>query len=207
MFVLAHIAAGLVIGSALSLLLRDYRWIIPAAIGAVLPDLVDKPVGHLILGGTLNYGRIYCHTLLLFSIALAAGIAWWRWKKSPAFLALAVGILSHQLLDAMWLEPWNWFCPFQGPFRDPGGGTSDLFSGILGELTSPGEYIAGISMIPVVLFLLRKDWFVRVFSRHGRTVKPVFAVLIVAIAAAGIFTVAAALSGQAAVLTHSADRT
>ena len=35
--------------------------------GSLLPDIIDKPVGRLLLRDTLNNGRIFSHTLLFFT--------------------------------------------------------------------------------------------------------------------------------------------
>lgn len=43
------------------------------ALGSLLPDIIDKPVGRYILAGTFQYnGRIFSHTLLLVVLLLAA---------------------------------------------------------------------------------------------------------------------------------------
>jgi hypothetical protein len=151
MFVLVHLLAGVLIGLALTLVFRDRLVIIMAAVGSVLPDLVDKPLGNIILAGTLDYGRIYCHTLLFVSILLIAGlILSFRYPRvGPLMLALVAGILLHQILDFMWLEPANWLWPMFGPFQGyvPPGFLQNAF---FAELLNPSEWISGI----LVLFLL-----------------------------------------------------
>ena len=47
----------------------DYRLV---AAGAILPDLIDKPLGIYLLRRQLGSGRIYGHTLL-FGLVLVAG--------------------------------------------------------------------------------------------------------------------------------------
>jgi len=39
------------------------------ALGSMLPDIIDKPLGHIFLASSLGYGRIYSHTLLFLTIA------------------------------------------------------------------------------------------------------------------------------------------
>jgi hypothetical protein len=151
MYVLLHLLAGVLTGLALTLVFRD-RWVIVmAAVGSVLPDLIDKPLGHIFLANTLDYGRIYCHTLLFFSAFLIAGLLLsLRYQRvGPLILALVAGILSHQLLDYMWAEPVNWFWPFFGPFQGavaPGFITNAFFA----EILNPSEWVAGL----LALFLL-----------------------------------------------------
>jgi hypothetical protein len=47
----------------------DYRLII---IGSLLPDIIDKPVGMILL--PLNNGRVFGHTLLFILILLLIGL-------------------------------------------------------------------------------------------------------------------------------------
>ena len=151
MFFLIHLLAGVLTGLALTLVFRDRLVIIMAAVGSVLPDLIDKPLGHIFLANTLNYGRIYGHTLIFISALLLAGLFLsFRYHRiGPLILALVTGILSHQFLDFMWAQPANWYWPVFGPFQGdvPAG---FLVNAFLAELTSPYEWVSGI----FALFLL-----------------------------------------------------
>lgn len=117
MYFFFHLLTGLVIGLLLADLLQDRRWILPCTLGSILPDLIDKPLGHLLLAQSLGYGRIYAHTLLFFVLLLAAGIVLWNYKRSVFFLGIATGVLSHQILDSLWMRPSTWFWPILGPFQ------------------------------------------------------------------------------------------
>jgi membrane-bound metal-dependent hydrolase YbcI (DUF457 family) len=154
MFILAHLLAGLLIGIFLFFIFHDRLVILFAALGSVLPDLIDKPIGHIILSGSLNYGRIYAHSLLFAGLVLLIGlIISIRYRRaSPLTLALVAGILSHQLLDAMWLEPMNWYWPVFGPFHGVPE-RSFFLRAFWGEITNPGEWIAG-GLILLVGFLI-----------------------------------------------------
>ncbi|MDD1664770.1 MAG: metal-dependent hydrolase [Methanomicrobiales archaeon] len=114
MYLFFHLITGVILGLLLGDLLHDGRWLIPAAIGAILPDLIDKPVGQILLLGEIGYGRIIFHTLLVFAIVLILGLVLWRYRRSLVVLALATGIFSHQILDSMWNEPADWLYPFFG---------------------------------------------------------------------------------------------
>jgi len=143
MFFFFHLLTGLVIGLLIADLLRDRRWIIPCAIGAVLPDLIDKTLGHIIFADSIGYGRIYAHTLLCFAVIFLTGLIVWKYRKSPVIVGMAVGIVSHQVLDLMWNEPANWFFPFQGPFQGhlP---TDYVFTLITAELNNPPEVLVAL---------------------------------------------------------------
>ena len=44
------------------------------AIGAILPDLIDKPIGEVIFASTFGNGRIVGHTLLFSLLLFLAGL-------------------------------------------------------------------------------------------------------------------------------------
>jgi hypothetical protein len=69
----------------------------------ILPDLVDKPLAVLGIGG----GRYIGHTLLF---ALLVIVVFSLWKKKFG-LAACAGLTSHLLLDLNELIPW--FYPFK----------------------------------------------------------------------------------------------
>ena len=69
----------------------------------ILPDMVDKPLSLLGIGG----GRFIGHTLLF---GLAVVILFFIWKRKYGFSAL-LGITSHFVLDLGYFVPW--FYPFK----------------------------------------------------------------------------------------------
>jgi len=117
MFIFFHLLTGLLLGFLTGDLLRDRRWVLPCAIGSILPDLIDKPLGQIIFATSIGYGRIYCHTLLFFFVMLITGILVWHYLKSPVIIALSLGIFSHGILDLMWQNLKTWLWPFMGPFH------------------------------------------------------------------------------------------
>jgi hypothetical protein len=143
MYLFFHLFTGLILGFLLGDLLHDRRWIFPCAIGALLPDLIDKPLGHIIFASSIAYGRIYAHTLLFFLLLLVTGLIVWKVKRSPLVLAVSVGVLSHTILDLMWREMENWSYPFLGPFR--GKMPADYMLTIFNrELSNPAEVILAL---------------------------------------------------------------
>lgn len=143
MYFFFHLFTGFILGLLLGEIFHDRRWAVPCAIGAVLPDLIDKPIGHILFADAIGYGRIYTHTLLFCFALMVIGLVIAKYKKTPVVPALAVGILSHQILDLMWLEPINWLYPVMGPFR--GHLPSDYWYSLLsGEMSNPVEVILAI---------------------------------------------------------------
>jgi hypothetical protein len=170
MYFFFHLFVGIILGFLLADLLHDGRWLIPCAIGAVLPDLIDKPVGYLLLQFYFGYGRILFHTLLVFAIILAAGIVLWRYRGSPLLLALAAGILLHQVLDAMWNEAEGWLFPLLGtPLLWHIYPRRNLFILLRDNLLNPTEWLmAGLILTGLVLWVQRER--VRAMAQeHGRS--------------------------------------
>jgi membrane-bound metal-dependent hydrolase YbcI (DUF457 family) len=155
MYFFFHLLSGLIIGFLFGDILHDLRWVLPWAAGAILPDLIDKPLGYLVFGTVLNNGRIWFHSLLLFALVLALGIGIWKYRATPIGLGVAGGILSHQILDLMWLQPVTWFYPALGPFPHRYS-TGRLLSLLMQELTNPWEWMAaGIIALGLVIYLHR----------------------------------------------------
>jgi hypothetical protein len=74
-----------------------------AILCGILPDVVDKPLSALGIGG----GRFIGHTLL-FAVVIV--ILFTVWKRKHGLAAL-IGLSSHLLLDLNALIPW--FYPFK----------------------------------------------------------------------------------------------
>lgn len=160
-YIFCHLLAGLLLGMVLYLWKRD-RWLVLACTaGAILPDMIDKPLGFLI-AGTFGYGRIYAHTLLFFLILLLTGAVLWQLYSRKAGLlvvAMAAGVLSHQLLDAMWRAPSAWYWPLLGPFPPPDIDIP-LLSYVLGNLLQPAEWLfaAACLFLAATLAGIRGGW-------------------------------------------------
>jgi inner membrane protein len=89
----------------------DFRILL---IGALLPDIIDKPLGGIIFRNQLGSGRIFAHTLLFLVVLLIAGIVLYRLRGSMWLLVLAFGSFIHHILDAMWQMPRTMLWPFLG---------------------------------------------------------------------------------------------
>jgi len=156
MYILAHLIVGLLLGIALWRIVGDKGAIIVCALGAVLPDLIDKPVGHILLKGTVDYGRIYFHGVAILLLLVIVGLWFWRYRQSFVPLILAIGIFSHQFLDGMWRHPVEWLYPALGPY--PKHDYPDYFLNALwGELTSPTEWIFFITAACAFGYLYRAE--------------------------------------------------
>ena len=141
MYLLAHAMAGILLGIVLAAIVGDRRVIALAALGAVLPDLIDKPLGHIILNGTVNYGRIYFHGLTVLFLFFIAGLLLYHYRGRLGLLAVTAGMASHQFLDAMWRHPVEWFWPFLGPLQRYDYQEDYFWDAILRELAQPSEWL------------------------------------------------------------------
>jgi len=83
-------------------------------IGSLLPDIIDKSLGLVLLRDTLSNGRIFSHTLLFPVVLLLTGLYLYRRSAKGWFLALALGSATHLVLDAMWQTPRALFWPAYG---------------------------------------------------------------------------------------------
>src|SRR5437879_7186189 len=96
-FLLGHLGIGLGLAwllSTRSSVRIDYRLIL---VGAILPDVIDKPLAFLL---SLE-GRLWAHTFLfLFAILALSFVLSWRGLRLVGF-----GVSTHLLLDRIWIQP------------------------------------------------------------------------------------------------------
>jgi len=127
----------------------DYRLIL---IGSLLPDIIDKPVGMILL--PLENGRIFGHTLLFILILIAIGL---KYRK----LSLAFASFLHLIEDEIWNEPETFFWPLLG-FEFPAKEHSSFYEylcKILSEYTpslSPIFISEVIGLAIILAFFLKK---------------------------------------------------
>jgi hypothetical protein len=83
-------------------------------VGALLPDLIDKPLGEIILASTFSTGRMIGHTVLLSFIILYIGLFVYKKRGDIRIISLATGSFFHLMEDQMWGEPRILFWPLFG---------------------------------------------------------------------------------------------
>ena len=83
-------------------------------VGALLPDLIDKPLGEIILASTFSTGRMIGHTILLSFTILYIGLFVYEKKGDIRIISLAAGSFFHLMEDQMWGEPRILFWPLFG---------------------------------------------------------------------------------------------
>ncbi len=83
-------------------------------VGAILPDLIDKPIGEILLADSLSNGRIFAHTLLFALILLLIGLYVYKRHGELWGLLLGGAALLHLCEDQMWLIPETLLYPLFG---------------------------------------------------------------------------------------------
>lgn len=90
----------------------DVRFLL---VGAILPDLIDLPVGTLILPDRYSTGELWLHSLIAPTIYMTVVLLTTRrGRLRRAWMALGVGWLLHLLLDGMWVSQEAFLWPFFG---------------------------------------------------------------------------------------------
>ncbi|MBI2860434.1 MAG: metal-dependent hydrolase [Chloroflexi bacterium] len=140
-------------------------------VGALLPDLIDKPVGQFFFRETFSHGRIFSHTLLFLLALTLAGIYLRRRYGSTWLLALSAGTLTHLAFDEMWRAPATLFWPMLGLAFDRIDLAEWMPNILHALLNDPSVYVpellgAGVlAWLGVTLLRRRK---LRAFVRHGQ---------------------------------------
>lgn len=132
----------------------DYRFIL---LGALLPDIIDKPLGLVLLPEALANGRTYLHTLIFLSVTLLAAFIIYQQKRKLWGVYLAFGVLMHFLMDAIWTDPITFYWPFLGAFQSyPGLSGWILQSWVRSLIEEARLYLPEIAGFFILLFFAVK---------------------------------------------------
>jgi membrane-bound metal-dependent hydrolase YbcI (DUF457 family) len=130
-------------------------------VGAMLPDIFDKPAGHFLFREVFgNNGRIFSHSLLFGLVVL--GLTWYLYRSKKATWAfyLAFGVFMHLVLDLMWQNPQTLFWPLAG-WSFPRAGEYEWLSRMVDILLyDPAAYIPeiiGVVIIGIIGIILIKE--------------------------------------------------
>jgi hypothetical protein len=151
-FALGHLGIGKKIAA------RPYRRFAPAEkraffLGALLPDLIDKPLFYVPFwltgqrGELLSGTHLFAHTVVFLLLLVAAA----RLTRSRALGAVAIGVATHFVLDCVGLSMglgtllwplFGWHFPSY-PFKNLG----HHLATILNPITLAGELVGGAILI------------------------------------------------------------
>ena len=127
------------------------------ALGALLPDLIDKPLGTILFPALFNNNSQAIGHSLFFSIILMSIVllATRRGRVRRRWMALAIGSLIHLLLDAMWTVQQTFLWPAFGWDFPPG--NPEYWSGLLGRIFSdPGRIVLEVVGFGYLAYLYRQ---------------------------------------------------
>ncbi|AKB18498.1 MULTISPECIES: metal-dependent hydrolase [unclassified Methanosarcina] len=117
MLLFGHLGITLGIFFGLGIFIPRLRTIIDPrylAIGAILPDLIDKPIGEVIFASTFANGRIIGHTLLFSLLLFIIGLYMYGKRRDIRGLSLTAGSFLHLFEDQMGLDPQTFLWPLFG---------------------------------------------------------------------------------------------
>jgi len=122
-------------------------------VGSLLPDIIDKPIGHFFFRETFSNGRIFSHSLFFLVIISLIGYYVYKRYTKTWLLAISFGIFMHLILDQMWFNLHTLLWPILGFVFEKGDITDWLPSLILSLQTDPLVYV------PELIGLLILVWF------------------------------------------------
>ena len=146
----------------------DYRMVL---IGAILPDLIDKPLSILFLDRFFHNTRIFAHTLIFNILLFGIGIYLLIKNNKNSVFLLSVATTFHLILDSMWDYKETLLWPFFGwkfPARKSGTWIGNSMDRLISD---PWYYIPEIIGFFVILFLfirLIKNKKVKEFISNGK---------------------------------------
>lgn len=180
MYLFGHIGVTLGIFFGLAILAPRLRIIIDPmflAIGALLPDLIDKPLGRVIFASTISNGRIIGHTLFFSLILFIIGLYLYDKREKITVLSLATGSFFHLIEDEMWKSPRTLFWPAIG-LRFPKGSPDNTgIMSIIYEIINGIENIFTLHLSPTyipellgfgVIVILVLQWLIKRFSKNNK---------------------------------------
>lgn len=91
----------------------DLRWV---ALGSLLPDLLDKPVGSVLFHDTFGTHRLVAHALVFPVVGLfvVLGVTRRGSVSRKAAIGVVIGALFHLVLDGAWADPEAFWWPLLG---------------------------------------------------------------------------------------------
>ncbi|MHA1302871.1 MAG: metal-dependent hydrolase [Candidatus Heimdallarchaeaceae archaeon] len=179
MFLLAHIGYTFL---AAEILAHIYYWIfykkkeleesaswglkhfvvIPLAIGAMGPDIIDKFISEPIVG----YGRYVGHSLFFAILIFIVAILLFR-KNPHIYVSFIIGWIMHILLDSAGFIPW--FFPFVNYEFQPK--TETYFQMLLEPYVYSNEIAGFLTLIFLLALYLRRGFTLKSLLQHSLSLR------------------------------------
>lgn len=146
----------------------DYRVVM---LGAMLPDIIDKPIGAYFFRSTFHNSRIFSHSLLFSILMIILGSCYFYKHKNNNIFILGVCSFIHQVLDSMWLYPGILYWPLYG-WKFPTRPEGNWVESSLGKLlTDPYVYVPEIIGAVIAVYYIGRlisKGSIREFLKYGR---------------------------------------
>lgn len=146
----------------------DYRVVI---LGAMLPDIIDKPIGAYFFRSTFHNSRIFSHSILFSILMMILGGCYLHKHKNNNIFILGVCSFIHQVLDSMWLYPGILYWPLYG-WKFPTRPEGNWVESSLGKLlTDPYVYVPEVIGAVIAVYYIGKmisKGSIRKFLKSGR---------------------------------------
>jgi hypothetical protein len=184
MIFFGHIGITLLLAFLIFMFLKekiDYRFLL---VGAILPDLIDKPLGQYIFFDTFHNGRIFAHTILFVLLLVTVAVFLERKYRFTGVSVLALGAIAHIAEDEIWRTPGTALWPLLGwqfPKLDMLDYAGYIWDVLLHEPRAYVPEIVGLVIIAgfVWRFELYRPERVKAFLKTGRLSQKVKAMAIV----------------------------
>lgn len=130
----------------------DLRYLV---LGAILPDLIDTPVGFAFWPAFENV-RLIAHSLLFAATVMVLVLLLTRrGRPRKRWMPLAIGILLHLVFDAMWRQPETLWWPLLG-WRFTSTGLATVGDYLEWLFTDPRTWILeGVGLLYLILLAYR----------------------------------------------------
>jgi len=123
------------------------------ALGAIVPNLLDKPLGTVLWPGYFGADRLFGHSLLFpTAIMVVALLVTRRGRRRRGIMAVAIGAMLHLLLDGMWTSTSTFLWPLFGVAFEAG--RPDYWSN-LGEILTPTAIAQEVAGLAYLVYLYR----------------------------------------------------
>ena len=151
MFVVAHAFLGVLLGLVFLEITGDRRAVPVCVAGALLPDILDKPLALIV--PALGSGRTIGHCLLFVLVLSFLALILYKYRHTLLGVAFVAGIFLHQVFDSMWETLQTWLFPVFGPFPIM---TIKSYTGyyLWLELLSPSEWLFFLASLVILAGML-----------------------------------------------------
>ena len=150
--------------------MMDLRWL---AVGALLPDMIDKPIRSIFWNDGFHSHRLFAHALVapVAGLLLVMTVTRRGTASRKAAIALVLGWFIHLLLDGVWVSPEVFLWPFFG--LDFPRVIGSEFGALLRDMVSNplvwvGEAVGAAYLVYLWRTRLSQEGGVRRFIRDGR---------------------------------------